>query len=94
VTPDVRDIDVGTVQTSGQLHDLLADRLRFFDGYGRNWDAFWDCLNDPALSSLPDVLVVRGWADLAQRLPGDANQLRTALDDLHLERPEVAVEWK
>ena len=90
---DVLEIDLRAVQTSTELHALLSQRLGFPDFYGRNLDAFWDCITDPALSSIPKVLRLRGWADLQRRLPLDARSLRETLDDLKFERPDLTVEW-
>ena len=90
---DLVELDLGAAQTSMDLHLLLSERLGFPDFYGRNWDAFWDCITDPELSSMPRVLRLRGWADLDRRLPGDARLLRESLDDLPSERPGVTIEW-
>jgi DNA-binding PadR family transcriptional regulator len=38
------DLDLGHVETDDQLHDLLARCLVFPAFYGRNGDAFWDCM--------------------------------------------------
>ncbi len=38
-------VDVNGVDTTKALHELLASRLGFPDYYGRNWDAFNDCVS-------------------------------------------------
>jgi ribonuclease inhibitor len=86
-------IDVSSVRTSGALHDLLSDRLGFPGWYGRNWDAFWDCIRDPELSVMPLVLRIHGYEALLAQLPRDAQLLRGCLEDLPGERSDVRVEW-
>jgi len=67
--------------------------LRFPGYYGRNWDAFWDCITDPDQSTMPDVLRVNGWERLAKRLPRDAALMRECLADLPSKRSDCRVEW-
>lgn len=31
-----------------QIHEIIKEALNFPDYYGKNWDAFWDCLTDMA----------------------------------------------
>jgi RNAse (barnase) inhibitor barstar len=45
-TPDVLKIDVGSVTTREELHSLIAEAFGFPDYYGRNWDAFDECIRD------------------------------------------------
>ena len=86
-------LDVSGLTTSDELHDLLASRLAFPGYYGRNWDAFWDCITDPEQSVMPATLCIRGWKELRQRLPRDAQLFRSCLADLAGERDDVRVEW-
>jgi ribonuclease inhibitor len=85
-------IDVWDVRTSEALHERLADTLSFPDYYGRNWDAFWDCITGPEQSQMPMLLRVKGWATLNQRLPREARLFRECLDELSRVRPECRVE--
>ena len=87
------ELDLGNIASHGELHDLLGSRLGFPDYYGRNWNAFWDCIRDPEQSLMPAVLEVRGWAALQERMSHDAQSLRSCLQDLSGERPECRVVW-
>lgn len=35
-----------TINTKSQLLDFLGEKLKFFDGWGKNWDALDDLLDD------------------------------------------------
>lgn len=75
-------ITVAHATTAESLHEILAAALNFPGYYGKNWDAFWDCVSDPSQSTVPDVLVLRGWDILKSRLPDDADALKQCLADL------------
>lgn len=85
-------LDLSAVATADDLHSILASSLGFPDWYGRNWDAFRDCVTDPELSSIPPQLHVHGFAELSSSLPREARLLRECLEELPLERPEITVE--
>jgi ribonuclease inhibitor len=87
-------LELSTVESSEALHDLLSDRLAFPSYYGRNWDAFWDCIRDPEQSCMPRRLCVRGYEAFSERLPRDARLLRSCLEDLADGRSDVVVEWQ
>ena len=89
--PTECEIDLTSVETRESLHELLRSSLGFPDWYGKNWDAFWDCLRDPDLSSLPRSLKLRGSAHLAEALPREYRLFRKCLEDLNSEYPDRAV---
>lgn len=39
-------IDFTNVKYYLQVHEIIKEALDFPDYYGKNWDAFWDCLTD------------------------------------------------
>jgi RNAse (barnase) inhibitor barstar len=88
------ELDLAQTSTSDELHELLAARLGFPNSYGRNWDAFWDCIRDPEQSRMPATLYIRGWPALAQILPRDATKLRSLLSELADERHDCHVVWE
>ena len=83
-------IDVGKERTADSLHGLLANSLGFPPYYGRNWDAFWDCVTDRDCV-LPSKLMIAGLAFLRENLPNDARQLERCLLELADVRPECSV---
>lgn len=87
-------IDVGHFSSSQSLHEGLAAVLGFPGWYGKNWDAFRDCVNHSDISEMPSLLVIRGCEILAERLPRDASLLREVLDEMTTRRPEILVQWE
>jgi RNAse (barnase) inhibitor barstar len=73
------EIDASEIRDMSSFHEVFARTLKFFDGYGRNMDAWIDCMTDlhgpRALSSLnlPEGeeinIVLQGTQDLSQRRP-------------------------
>lgn len=43
---DLYIVDFQDVKHYLEIHTILKEGLCFPDYYGRNWDAFWDCLTD------------------------------------------------
>jgi RNAse (barnase) inhibitor barstar len=79
------EIDLRTITSNADLHERLAEALRFPAYYGRNWDAFRDLINADAYLGVPLSLI--GWDTLQQRLPRDAALHRRCLDDLRAQFP-------
>lgn len=87
------ELDLSSVVVADELHDLLERAFLLPGYYGRNWDAFRDCVTDAGQSSLPDLLRVTGYTALAARLPREAKLLRECFDELGERRPGCRVEW-
>jgi len=75
------EIDVTTVESAGELHRLLKQKLDFPAYYGENWDAFWDLISDPEDDGLPDEIIWIGFAALQRKLPKEAESLLSCLDE-------------
>ena len=73
------DVDLHGVCTSVELHDRLASTFSFPDYYGRNWDAFDECIAD--YGPFSGILKIHGWDELRIRLPQDAELLHSCLDN-------------
>ncbi|WP_240478314.1 barstar family protein [Photobacterium aquae] len=90
-------IDLRMIESKIQLHELMANCLGFPDFYGKNWDAFWDCLCDLGLrdSDLPKVIEFVGSSHLKSTLPECFESLKSCFDDLRREYPNIdtRVEW-
>ena len=84
-------LDLTTVRSTDELHDLLASFFQFPDYYGRNWDAFDECIAD---SNLTGTLTIHGFQKLQAVLPRDADLLRQCLDDLAAEVPDFSVRYE
>lgn len=84
-------LDLTNVRSTDQLHDLLASFFGFPDYYGRNWDAFDECIADFAPAG---SLTLRGFQKLRSVLPRDADLLKQCLDDLAAEGPDISVVYE
>ncbi len=81
-------IDLGTVSDARELHHLLMDRLGFPGWYGCNWNAFWDAIT--GLVEMPELLEFENWKVFSTRLPNEAKQLQTCLQEMAEEFPQSA----
>ncbi|MFB6820255.1 CPCC family cysteine-rich protein [Streptomyces virginiae] len=70
-------IDVGSVRSERDLHEVLKRELGFPLFYGMNWDAFWDAIS--GLVEMPKRLRFVHWAELELRVPQAATMLRDQL---------------
>jgi ribonuclease inhibitor len=70
---------VAHATSSESLHEMLAAALNFPGYYGKNWDAFSDCIMDSTQSLVPRRLVIRGLDILREHLPVDAEFLENSL---------------
>jgi len=72
-------LDVGGVAASADLHERIASALHLPDYYGRNWDAFEECIRHDL--PVPALITVQGLEALRQTLPRDAALLIQCLSD-------------
>ena len=72
------EIDVAEVATWEALHEKLADAFQFPRYYGRNWNAFDECIRDV---TLPAKVTIRGLEKLRAKLPFEAELLSQCIRD-------------
>jgi len=65
----------------GEIHSLLAAALDFPDYYGKNWDAFDECINDDEASNPPERLIIFGWDVFISEHPDDVKKFWECLED-------------
>ena len=63
---DVYTVDFRNIKYYGEVHLLIKESLEFPDYYGENWDAFWDCIVDMAISVKPLRIEIFG-LDVVER---------------------------
>ena len=78
--PPTIQVDFVGVTRKEEVHDRLATAFGFPDYYGKNWDAFWDCVT--MLDPMPQKIRIRGMKVLADVLPREETLLRKCLEDL------------
>ncbi|MEV6400916.1 CPCC family cysteine-rich protein [Streptomyces sp. NPDC051907] len=82
-------IDVGSVRSERDLHEVLKRELGFPAFYGMNWDALWDAVT--GLVAMPRRLHFVHWAELERREPMAARELRDQLADYAQKAPDFNV---
>jgi ribonuclease inhibitor len=77
-------IDVGGVQTREELHELISRVLNFPGYYGKNWDAFDECIRDfPPKANIR----INGLRQLENTLPREAALMRQCFMTYEAEMP-------
>ncbi len=71
------EVDFAGVTKKQEVHTRLATALGFPDYYGKNWDAFWDCIT--SLDATPQKIRVSGLRSLMAELPREATLLKKCL---------------
>jgi hypothetical protein len=74
---DEAHLDVSGLTSSKALHEAIATAFEFPSYYGKNWDAFDECLSDSSLRKIK----ITGIASLIDALPRDASLLQICLKD-------------
>jgi ribonuclease inhibitor len=81
-TVECTEVDLRNVASSHEIHSRLKHALGFPDFYGMNWDAFWDAI--VGLVRMPPWLVIRGFSEVNERFPRDAQLLCELLDQAEI----------
>lgn len=66
-------LDFSKIRHFSELHEIIKEELDFPDYYGKNWDAFWDCLTD--MVGHPVHIEIHGIDQLEQQGENDAKKL-------------------
>ena len=64
-----------------QIHSLLAKAFEFPDYYGKNWDAFYECVNDDEASNPPVTLIIKGWDHFVREHLKDAKLFWSCIEE-------------
>ena len=73
-------VTLEAVSTKDELHERLAQALRFPDYYGRNWDAFRDCITEQTADDISE-LTLTDWDTFTAGLTDDAANLLRCLNE-------------
>lgn len=79
-TPELK-IEIKSGMDIGEIHSLLAEALEFPDYYGKNWDAFDECINDDEASNPPVKLIVKGWDHFIREHINDAKLFWSCIEE-------------
>jgi ribonuclease inhibitor len=86
--PETILVDVSHASSKQSLHEIFAATFQFPSYYGKNWDAFNDCIGDPDQSRMPRHVIILGFKDLEKRLQAEAVHLRSCFSQYQLENPD------
>ena len=67
-------LDFSGCQYLNELHERIQVALEFPDYYGKNLDAFWDCINRDCDI---DFVTIKGCADIAAELKSTVEKILT-----------------
>lgn len=81
----IRLADVGSVY---ELHEKFQETLDFPYYYGKNWDAFYECMSEKLTNPTQLTLVLRGIKDFEKRFPEDAQKMLSTINDLKKDFPK------
>ena len=89
---ELKSIDMGQIVDNKHMHDLFAEKLRFPDFYGQNWDALWDSIT--TLVKMPTKLILYNWVKFEDTFPQDAQMLKKIVSDYNIQISETEIEIK
>ena len=78
-------LNLSLIHTKSELMNTLGTFFWLPDFWGRNWDAFSDCIQDRELSTLPSHFEIIGLKNLRKNLSEDAQILEEILDENSIE---------
>ncbi|MBE6762829.1 MAG: hypothetical protein E7553_00535 [Ruminococcaceae bacterium] len=70
-------LDFSGCQYLNELHERIQAALEFPDYYGKNLDAFWDCINRDCDI---DFVTIKGCADIAGELKSTVEKILTLFE--------------
>ncbi len=84
----VTTIRLSEVTSVYELHEKLQETLDFPYYYGKNWDAFYECMSEKLTNPAQVTLILRGIKDFEKRFPEDAEKMLSTLKDLKKDFPK------
>ena len=84
-------INLANCKYYDDFHRALKEAFMFPDYYGRNWDAFWDCLEDFCISHDHDIEIkISGFHKMPKDLQKYAQKMFEILDEAHDLYPNIS----
>ncbi len=84
----VTTVRLSEVTSVYELQEKLQETLDFPYYYGKNWDAFYECMGEKLAPPAQVTLVLRGIKDFEKRFPEDSEKLLSILKDLKKDFPK------
>ena len=84
-------IDLADCKYCDDFHRTLKEAFMFPDYHGRNWSAFWDCLEDFCISHDHDIEIrISSFHKMPQNLQDYAQKIFEILDRAHSLYPNIS----
>ena len=82
-------LDFSKIEHWSEFHQIIKDELDFPEYYGKNWDAFWDCLTEMVDDEELLYIEIIGAEVLEKNFAGTLNKMVEILKELkHLDNDE------
>ena len=83
-------IDFSNCKCVSEIHEKLKESFGFPDYYGRNWSAFWDCLDDFCGDRTSQTVIrVTGLNGLSKDLRGYVDKMVEIMNRAEKGYPDV-----
>jgi RNAse (barnase) inhibitor barstar len=83
-------LDLTSITTKADLHELFKTTLGFPEWYGPSWDAFWDSAT--AIVQMPPTLTLTHWQEFARHCPRDFSILQQVIQDYNADMAPKRIE--
>lgn len=88
IAAGVTTIRLADVSSVYELQENFQESLDFPYYYGKNWDAFSECMSEKLSNPAQVTLILRGIKDFEKRFPEDAEKMLSLLKDLKKDFPK------
>ena len=82
-------MDLSGCKYADSIHETIRKAFGFPAYYGKNWDAFWDCIQDFFFDPKPREIQIIGFYSLPADLQKYCTPMLSLLQDIHNEHPEI-----
>ena len=89
-------VDFRNVKYYLEMHDVIRESLGFPDYYGRNWDAFYDCITDMIYEPFCVEIIgldniERMFGDVAKKMIFILRQAKHCYYDKYVDRMKIEI---
>jgi RNAse (barnase) inhibitor barstar len=86
-------LDLRGIENEEKFHEYVSKRCGFPEFYGKNFDAFHDCLTSPELNAIPKHVVFEGLPEFRINCPSGYKKLIPILRDCSKQVHDRRIQW-